>query len=402
MKTRVAVFFGGRSPEHDISIVTGLQVLHAMDQQRFTAFPVYVSTAGKWFVGDALRDQRNYLPRGPLLDQLESVTLDVTPNIEAVGKLLPRQAKGLFARPKPIEFDIALLAFHGLYGEDGPIQGLFDLAGVPYTGMRLFGSTLAMDKAATKRFLRGTDISLLPDAVIERPRSGLIPSPEDVETAIGGGLRFPLIVKPMHLGSSIAVAKVENIEELRATLPAVFKFDNQAIVEPFVNNLVEYNVALRSVDGKIQTSAIEKPKRSAELLDFVSKYMSGGGGKTGSKQPGELQSGLLALTREIAPRLNEDFESKLCRWATICFALLGATGAPRIDFLCDSVSGELWLNEVNPCPGSFGFFLWEAAREPILFPDLLSFLIDEAVACHRARRLPEDPTYPEARLFERS
>jgi D-alanine-D-alanine ligase len=401
MKTRVAVFFGGRSPEHDVSVVTGLQVLNAVDQQRFTAFPVYISTGGKWLVGDALRDQRSYLPRGPLLDQLESVTLDVCPNIESRGQLLPRQPKGLFSRSKAIEFDVALFAFHGSFGEDGPVQGLFEIAGVPYTGMRLFGSSVAMDKFATKRYLRNSGISLLPDVVIDRPRSGLIPTLEDVETAIGGKLSFPLIVKPMHLGSSIAVARAEDIGQVRAALPGIFKFDNQAILEPFVDNLVEYNVSVRNVEGVIQTSAIEKPKRTAELLDFVSKYMSGGDNKMGSKKPGELKPGLLALTREIGPRLNDEFESTLCQWAKTCFSLLGPVGAPRIDFLCDSKSGELWLNEVNPCPGSFGFFLWEAAKDPILFPDLLSFLLDEAISYHRSRRLPEDPTYPEARLFAR-
>jgi D-alanine-D-alanine ligase len=401
MKTRVAVFFGGRSPEHDVSIVTGLQVLNALDQQRFTAFPVYVSTAGKWLFGDALRDQRNYLPRGPLLDQLKDVTLDVCPNIEGRGRLLPRQPRGLFSRSEAIEFDVALFAFHGTYGEDGPAQGLFEIAGVPYTGMRLFGSSLAMDKSATKRLLRDTGISLLPDLVIQRPRNGLIPVLEDVEAIIGDRLPFPLIVKPMHLGSSIAVAKAEDVSQVRTALAAIFRFDDQAILEPFVENLVEYNISVRNAGGVMQTSAIEKPKRTTELLDFVSKYMSAGDSKIGSKKPGELKPGLLSLTREVGPHLDEDFEATLCQWAKACFSLLGPTGAPRIDFLCDSKSGKLWLNEVNPCPGSFGFFLWEAAREPILFPDLLSFLIDEAFECHRLRRLPEDPTYPEARLFSR-
>jgi D-alanine-D-alanine ligase len=401
MKTRIAVFFGGRSPEHDVSVVTGLQVLNAVDQQRFSAFPVYVSTRGDWLVGDALREQRNYLPRGPILDQLESVTLDLCPNLESRGRLLPRQPKGFFSKPRVIEFDVALLAFHGPYGEDGPIQGLFEIASVPYTGMRLLASSLAMDKSATKRFLKGTGISLLPDVILNRPSSGLIPKLEDIEESIGDAFSFPLIVKPVHLGSSIAVVKADNMGDVQAALPTIFRFDDQALVEPFVDNLVEFNVSVRKVNGIIRTSAIEKPKRTAELLDFVSKYMSGGDNKTGGKNPGELKPGLIGLTREIGPNLNEEFESTLCRWAMTCFSLLGATGAPRVDFLSNSESGELWLNEVNPCPGSFGFFLWEAANEPILFPDLVSFLIDEAIAYHGARNLPEDPTYPSSRLFER-
>src|SRR5581483_1533737 len=114
MKTRVAVFFGGRSPEHDVSIVTGLQALEALDQDRFSGFPVYVATDGKWFTGDGLRSRANYLPKEAILKTLEGVLLDSSPSIDSRGRLLPVKSGGLFAKPKSIEFDVALFAFHGL------------------------------------------------------------------------------------------------------------------------------------------------------------------------------------------------------------------------------------------------------------------------------------------------
>jgi D-alanine-D-alanine ligase len=401
MKTRVAVFFGGRSPEHDVSIVTGLQAMEALDQDRFSSFPVYVATDGKWFIGDALRSRNNYIPRESVIRNLEAVTLDLWPNVEGRGRLLHTKPGGMFSKPKTIEFDVALLAFHGLFGEDGRVQGLFEIANVPYTGMRPLASSVLMDKAVTKRVLAGTAISMLPYSIISRPASGLLPAPEHIEQQLRG-LDFPLIVKPMHLGSSIGVARATTLNELRGGLSVIFRLDTDAIIEPFVEHLVEYNVAVRNGNNGIETSAIERPKTEKDLLDFKSKYLSGAPGKSGTKQPGTLSQGLLSLTRELNPKLDADFAARVHDWAKTCFSIVYGTGAPRIDFLCNGETGELWLNEVNPCPGSFGYYLWEAGSQPILFSELLSSLVDEAFTAQRSIQLPPDPTHPDARLFSRT
>lgn len=403
MKTRVAVFFGGRSPEHDVSVVTGLQALEALDQDRFSSFPVYVATDGKWFTGDALRSRANYLPKQETLKSLEAVLPDLSPNVDGRGRLLPVKAGGLFARPKPIDFDVALFAFHGLFGEDGRMQGLFEIANVPYTGMRPLASSVLMDKAATKRMLADTGIALLPYAIVDRPAGGLLPSVQDVAAKLTE-IPFPVIVKPLHLGSSIGVAKAANMEELRGGLSVIFRLDTHAIVEPLVQNLVEYNVAVRNSPRGIETSAVERPKGEKELLDFKAKYLAGatGGAKSGSKQGGAaISEGMLSLTRELNPSIPDAISAKIHDWSKTCFATVYGTGAPRIDYLCDQQSGEIWLNEVNPCPGSFGYFLWQASPHPMLFPELLSALIDEAFVCQRALQLPSDPTHPDARLFPR-
>lgn len=402
MKTRVAVFFGGRSPEHDVSIVTGLQAMEALDGERYSSFPVYVSTEGEWLIGDELRKRVNYLPKDAVLKSLESVTLATAPNVDGKGRLLPVKSGGLFSKPKVTEFDIALLAFHGLSGEDGRMQGLFEIANIPYTGMRPLASSILMDKAATKLMLAGTDIAMLPYAVVARPATGLLPESDVLSKQIAA-LPLPLIVKPLHLGSSIGVAKATSVAEVRAALSVIFRLDTHAIVEPFVENLVEYNVAVRNGKNGVETSAIERPKAEQELLDFKAKYLAGGSGsKSGGKQPGTISQGMLSLTRELNPVLPPEFEARLRRWAVECFSTVYGTGAPRIDFLCNSKTAELWLNEVNPCPGSFGYFLWEAAKSPILFTELLSTLLDEALTAQRSIQLPPDPTHPEARLFTRS
>jgi D-alanine-D-alanine ligase len=190
------------------------------------------------------------------------------------------------------------------------------------------------------------------------------------------------------------------LEEVRASLPAIFRLDEEALIEPFVQNMVEYNIAVRSEDSEIQTSAIEQPKSAEDLLDFKAKYLSTGGDKTGRKLPGTSSEGMLSLTRTINPELSPGTSAKIREWARICFSVVNGSGAPRIDFLSDGRSGDIWLNEVNPCPGSLGFFLWEAAEKPLLFTTFLTSLIDEAIRLHRAAQLPQDPTQVEARLFK--
>jgi D-alanine-D-alanine ligase len=398
MKTRIAVFLGGRSPEHDVSVVTGLQALAALDQARFDAFVAYVTPQGDWLVGPGLDERKSYLPDAQLRAKLTEVTLDIAAG--SSGRLIPRKT-GLFSRRPPMEFDVALLAFHGSGGEDGQMQGLFEAANIPYTGMRTLASAVLMDKAITKRALEGSGIPLLRQAVIDRPATGLPAAAALGEEMRLANIGFPCIVKPVHLGSSIGVGKAENVEEARALLAAIFRLDTQALIEPFVPNLVEYNVSVARFGGAVRCSAIERPKRVEDLLDFRQKYLSGGANKTGGKVLGQSSQGMLSLTREINPELTPAFADNLRRWAIAAFEAVTGTGAPRIDFLSNEATGEVWLNEVNPCPGSFGFYLWEAAPEPIGFTALLSLLIDEAQARHRAVQLADDPVPPDARLLKR-
>lgn len=402
-RKKVAVFFGGRSPEHDVSVVTGLQVLSAIDETRYEAFPVYIAPDGEWRVGEVLRERSNYLLSAENLKQTKAVTLD--PKADRGGRLISKRA-GFLGNTKPIEFDIAMPCFHGLYGEDGNIQGLFELTNIPYTGMRTMASSVLMDKAATKRMLESAGIPTLDYAVLKRPKEGLMIPIEEIKKQTKH-LKFPCIIKPVHLGSSIGVAKVESVEDVRATLPPIFEYDDAAILEPFVDNLVEYNVAVSKAFGDIQFSAIERPKATDELLDFKQKYLSGKDNKTGeklgggTKEVGAISEGMLSLTRELNPKLTKKQTDDIQKYAAAMFEAVNGTGAPRIDFIGDSKSGKIWLNEVNPIPGSFGYFLWEAAQEPKLFTEFLTALLEEALIENRGRTLPKDPVPKDAQLFKR-
>ena len=178
-KIRVAVFFGGRSPEHDVSIVTGLQVIQALDAARYEPVPVYVDRCGVWRTGEKLLDRSTYIPARDA-DGLPAVSLEIAPG---KGGMLVEQTSRLFGKPRRIPFDVAIPAFHGPYGEDGDMQGLFEAAGIPYTGMRVLASAIFMDKAATKQALAGTGIPTLPCAVLRKPVGGLLPPRADIEAA---------------------------------------------------------------------------------------------------------------------------------------------------------------------------------------------------------------------------
>ena len=398
-KKTIAVFFGGRSPEHDVSIVTALQVMSALDPEAYEVFPVYLATDGSWWTGDLLRDRASYLPAPEQFAALTNVTLDVN---AGKGPRLIAKSSSMFRKPAEFPFDVAVPSFHGLVGEDGQIQGMFEAAGIPYTGMRTMASAILMDKVATKRVLASTDVAVLPYRELRRPREGLLITEAELAERIGE-FPGPWCVKPSHLGSSIGVARVETLQELSDVLPGIFRYDSAAILEPFVENMVEYNVAVSALAGSVRTSAVERPKRTSELLDFKEKYLSGGGSKKGgSKAPGQSSEGMLSLTRELNPQLMQGLEDRIRNWAAVAFLAVAGTGAPRIDFIGNGETGEIWLNEVNPCPGSFGYFLWEAqAEKPLLFSDLLDGLIQEAIAEAAAGKLPPDPTPDDARLFSR-
>ena len=413
-KKTIAVFFGGRSPEHDVSIVSALQVISALDRSLYDVIAVYLARDGRWWTGEALMQRESYLPSPEVLATLHQVTLDM--NADGRPALIAPKRASIAERLRApfskasgrFEFDVALPVFHGLVGEDGQVQGMFEAARVPYTGMRTMASAVLMDKVATKRILADADIAQLPYREIRRPNEGLLVTVSEL-AAIVGDLAAPWIIKPSHLGSSIGVAKVATLEELADVLPTIFRYDTSAILEPFVDHMVEYNVAVSRMTGALTTSAIERPKRTDELLSFKEKYLSGGGGKKagggikagGLKAPGQPPSeGMLSLTRELNPN-TAGLDDDIRRWAGLAFNMVGGTGAPRIDFIGNEETGELWLNEVNPCPGSFGYFLWEAAADPILFSEMLDHLVREALFEHARARIPEDPTPEDARLFAR-
>ena len=402
----VAVFFGGRSVEHDVSVLTGLQFLAALDRSRYRGLPVYIDPQGRFWTGERLRRRSTYpIAEGEGGEDIRPVTFAAglkvggRPVLHATRRRLWRE------EVETIPFDVAVPALHGSFGEDGAIQGLFEFADIPYAGPRLFGAAASMDKHFTKEILRAAGLPVLPHALLLRPEDHHFVEEPHVLPAVLEALGddpFPVIVKPRRLGSSVGVARADDRDALVAAVNAVFRLDTAALVEPLVPHLVEYNLAVRREGAALVTSAIERPLKQGEdeVLSFSEKYLAGSGGRP--KLDDTPLEGLAELSREINPRsLREDQEENLRNWARQAFRAFSLTGTARIDFLCNGETGEIWLNEINSIPGSFAYYLWQVAPVPISFTDLTTLLIEEGFALHRRERRLTDAAAGGAQIFAR-
>lgn len=397
-KIKVAVFFGGKSFEHDVSILTGLQVIQAMDSTKYESFPVYVASDGTWWTGDLLLDTKVY----PLTDATKAKLLNVSlPVGEAtITPSLKVMNPSLFGKRR-IKFDIAFFAFHGDVGESGGMQGLFETANFPYTGADILSSSVYMSKVATKRICKTLGINVLSEVVVQKPTGENF---IDIQKIIKNiNVDYPICAKPANLGSSIGVFKVNNKEELSSALLDIFKMDTEAILEPFVENLVEYNIAvMKNLDGEIITSVIEKPNNENTFLSFSDKYLSENGAKKkGTNLSAMPSEELIESRRKFAPNLTEKQTKFICDSAKTLFSAMGATGNPRIDFLSNEKTGEIWLNEVNPIPGSFAFYLWQNSKYAINYTDLTNIIIQNGFEKYHSKEKEIDLKLSSSVIFKR-
>ncbi|MCK0070092.1 hypothetical protein [Kordiimonas laminariae] len=402
-KKTIAVVFGGRSVEHDVSILTGLQFLEALDPGKYDGIPVYVDPLGQWWTGTALTKRSHYPLKGDAHKDLQQIHLDLATAAAGRPQFTAFQKSLMGEKRIQIPFDLIVPAIHGSNGEDGTLQGLLDFAGIPYAGCRTLGAAGTMDKVFAKKVARAEELKVLPELIVNRPEKGTFLDPEKIKqelVAALGSETYPLIVKPCNLGSSVGVGKADDIDGLIAALMTAFRLDSEAIVEPFVPNLVEYNIAcMNSPDGSIETSAIERPAMDADVLDFKNKYLAGGtpGGPKLDSGPSE---GMVSLNRTLNPdELTAEQESFIRGTASGIFKALKLAGSVRIDFLCDGETGEIWLNEVNTIPGSFAYFLWEAAETPVSFLSLTNRMIEEGFALSSSRLGATDAQAGDSKIF---
>jgi D-alanine-D-alanine ligase len=386
----VAVLFGGRSVEHEISIISGLQAIKAMDTVKYNPIPVYIAPSGKWYSGNALLDRQFYKNIPDSFDQVQEVTLLPHPGTGGLTIVESNKPK-LFSKKKDkvIPVDVFFLAFHGSFGEDGCIQGLLELADMPYAGSDVCASAISMNKQHSKTVVAAAGIPVLPSLVVTKgDESKLGPDLDMLRHQIRAhkGLeKFPLFIKPATLGSSIGVARASDEAELDAALLKAFQFDSAAIVEPCLTNKLEINVSvMEHLDGVSPIASVVEipvPAEGSELT-YEDKYMRGGGKKTGGDS-----AGMAGLVRIIdPPDLDSEIRKKVQEYGIKSFATLGCAGLVRIDFMLDLDSDTIYFNEINPLPGSFAFYLWEKNRPPVLFTDLVSMMIQSAERRHRLKR----------------
>lgn len=367
-KQKLAVLFGGRSVEHEISVITALQLINVIDVTQYEIIPVYIAQTGRWYVGDELLD-KNFYRRLP----------NSVKSAREVALLPIAGSKGLTYLDRPNELlpiDIYFLAFHGTFGEDGCIQGMLEMADATYTGCGVLAAALGMNKYQCKTMLKAHGIPVLPAAQIDRRDAQKSLSAVRAQILATPGLeQFPLFVKPCNLGSSIGIGVATDDLTLNACLVNTFRYDSHAIVEPCVKDILEVNVSVLE-DDEITASVIEMPVSTSGVLTFEEKYLRDDGSK---KTGGNESQGMASLSRVIDPQdLNPELKQAALDYAKKAFKVLGCAGVSRIDFIIDTSCDRLYFNEINTLPGSLSFYLWVKSYPPLLYTELVNRIIRQA------------------------
>lgn len=363
MKTNIAVFFGGRSVEHEISVISALQAINAFNKDKYNIIPVYISKQGRWYTGDNLLEIRNYRNLEKLTKEAEEVFM----RPEYGDYNLYKVNTGRFSKKNPVVADIhaVIPVLHGTNGEDGIFEGVLETIGIPFAGCNTLSSANGMDKIVMKMILRECGIPVV-DYVWFTDREW-ISDKENVINRIESKLSYPVIVKPANLGSSVGIGKASNKTELIDRINNAEKFSQRIIVEHMIENLKEINCSvLGEADDNI-TSVCEEPIKTGDFLSYEDKYMGGSKGATGMQ----------ASDKRIPADLTEEMSEKIRKMASETFRVLSCHGVSRVDIMVDEKDDSIYVNEINTIPGSLSFYLWEATG--ISFEQLMDRLVSLAL-----------------------
>ncbi len=347
MKKTIGVFFGSGSPEHDVSIITGQLVIATLKQLGYPVVPVYITKTGKWLLGEDLGALKLFADPNAKPEENKKYWEYILDMEESVGKMVFRK-KGFMG--KAVAINLAFPAFHGSFGEDGTIQGLFEMFGLPYVGCGVPASAMAMDKALTKIMMRDADISTTKflwfgRADWEAGRQTLI-------ERIKNELAWPVFVKPVHLGSSIGIGKVKDkdAQDLEFKIEVALHYDNKILVEEGVEDVLDVTCCVMG-NEELTASVLQESVFNKDLLDFEDKYLNDGGVQTGGNLSGMV----------IPARLDAKTTAAIQATAKQVYRILGCAGISRVDFLYDKQSQKFYANEVNPMPGTLYNHLWKAS-----------------------------------------
>lgn len=361
-KLIVGLFFGGRSVEHEVSVISALQAYKHLDKSKYEVIPIYIDKTGHFFSHPKFLDIKNYTDVNALLF---SATQLVPANRSGHGGYLEQ---GLFKKFKPI--DVAFPIFHGSFGEDGAIQGLFEMYAVPYVGLNVTGSALAMDKALSKAFFKSLDLPI--GKYVEVKRIDWWKDQEKVIKEIKKELKASWFVKPATGGSSIGAGKAKNEDELQFAIEVASVYSEKIMVEEAFEDVIEVNCSALGYED-IKASVCEMPiPSSKDVLSFADKYQRGGKGSKGA-------GGMESLTREIPAPISKELTKQIQEATIKIFKAMDGCGVARIDYFVDKKKNKFWVNEVNSPPGSLAFYLWEKSDPKLSYTELLDQLIEMAL-----------------------
>lgn len=366
-KIQLGVIFGSRSCEREVSIISAIQLMNYVDTDRYDVIPVYIDEHGVWYTGEKLRDIRTFQHFPGEGNGIERVMLDVTTGSRAI--LAMRPGKGFLHRMEQViaaRLDVVIPVLHGLNGEDGTLQGLLELAGIPYASTGVVGSAIGMDKILMKQCFRGAGLPVLPGVSMTRRRWEA--EKEQAIAEMEELLPYPVFVKPANLGSSIGVSRAANRTELENAMELALSYDRRVLVEKGLDKPLELNCSVLGYDDHVEASAIEMPivGSGEEMLSFFEKYL---GSEGGSK-------GMASLHRVLPAPIEESLATRIRELSVKIFRLLDCKGVVRVDYMFDRESENIYITEINTIPGSMAFYLWEATG--LKYTAMIDRLVEEA------------------------
>lgn len=362
MKTKVAMMFGGKSVEHEVSVISGIQAILSMDTEKYEVIPVYMTKSNEMYVGEDIGKIESYKDIDGLLKRSQRVIMiDQGKKVSLVSYPLKK-----FGKNTEISIDVAFPVVHGTNVEDGAFQGYLKTLGIPFVGCDVTASAIGMDKYIMKAVLKENDVPVLEAKLFTlsdyEDMDSLI---EKVENSLG----YPVIVKPVNLGSSVGISVAKNKVELVNSIDDAFCYATKVLVEHAITNLREINCSVLGDENEAIASECEEPMHTKDILSYEDKYVSnakGGGSK-----------GMASVSRKIPADLSPEKREEVRELAVKSFKTLGCNGVSRIDFMIDEDNGKLYFNEINTIPGSLAFYLWEPIGIP--YKELLDRMIQLAL-----------------------
>lgn len=366
MKIKVGVIFGGQTVEHEVSIISAVQAMNNMDTNKYDIIPIYIDKERIWYTGKMLLDIEIYKDMDLLKRYAKKVTL-----CKKNGSFYLINTKGLI-RKDITEIDIAFPIVHGLNVEDGTLQGYLDTIGIPYVGSKVLGAALGQDKVVMKQVFESSNIPVVPytwfyDVEYYNNKETIY---ENIKK-----LKYPVIVKPANLGSSVGISIANNEEELDSKIEEAIKYDTKIVVEKVIEDMVEVNCSVLGNYENQKTSTIEEVMKVDEFLSYQDKYL-GGGKKSGSK-------GMASTNRIIPARIDDKLTNQIKETSKQVFKVLNLSGVCRIDYIIDKKKNKFYVNEPNTIPGSLSFYLWEPIGKP--YNELLDDMINIAIKDYKNR-----------------
>lgn len=379
MKIKLGIFFGGKSVEHEIAIITANQAYASIDKEKYEIVPIYISKKGLLYTGENLFDLNRYKNLDKLIAECTQVTIvNDGEKINVVRYPMKKFGENIIGT-----IDVAFPIMHGTNGEDGTIQGFLELLGVPYIGPDIVASSIGMDKIMMKKVLKASNIPVVD--FVSFYSMEYIKKEEEKLQEIEETLNYPVIVKPGNLGSSVGIKKARNKEELISAIENAMQFSDRILVEKAITDLKEINCSVMGDQVNCTPSACEEPISTDEILSYTDKYV-GGNKKAGVATTG--QKAMAAAKKKLPAELSQEQRNEIENLAMETFKTLGASGVARIDFLIDKQTQTVYVNEINTIPGALSYYLWEAAGKS--FKQEIDELVDLAL---KRQRQKEKNTY---------